>query len=105
MKIQYFRTLWGVTEPLERFLPSLVERGFTGIETSPMFHTKEQNQLFHTQLPCLGLRMIVLCLTSGPDVASHLKSLREQIEVALHYNPVKINVHGGFFICFPSFFC
>lgn len=94
MRIEFYRTLWGLEEKLAEYLPKLKERGYHGIETSLLFHSKEQLELIQN-LSQFDLKLILLILTSGKTVNDHLESFKEQLEKSVKLSPVKINVHGG----------
>ncbi|KAI8895572.1 hypothetical protein BC833DRAFT_600836 [Globomyces pollinis-pini] len=94
MQLEFYRTLWGNQESLDTYLPKLAERGYHGIETSLLFHSDEEKELFLT-LPNLNLKIILLILTFGESVQDHIDSLTNQLALTGPYNPVKVNVHGG----------
>ncbi|KAI8608991.1 hypothetical protein BC830DRAFT_1173938 [Chytriomyces sp. MP71] len=97
MLVTHFRTLWGNTEPLASYLPDLQRRGYAGIETSLVFHSESELDQIARLLPTLGMRLILLILTGGDNVESHISSLATQLRASAAFavKPDKINVHGG----------
>jgi hypothetical protein len=91
MKIEYYRTLWGLTKPLKGYLEDLPSRGFKGIETSLIFHSPDELLIIKSS----NLKLILLILTFGNTVKEHLENLHEQLKNCMSFNPVKINIHGG----------
>jgi sugar phosphate isomerase/epimerase len=102
MKIQFYRTLWGYTKPLETYLGSLKQRGYIGVETGLLFLTASEKEELPRWLQQYRLDLILTVITLGNEegatsVDKHLKSYQRQVEEALQYpvRPQKINIHGG----------
>lgn len=101
--LEFYKTLWGVEEEMASLLPSLSSRGFDGIEACLFFLSAESKEVIKKW--CIEGRLKVVCLIlTGVDhgdkmlsvgVKEHLASLEAQINVALEYRPIKINIHGG----------
>ncbi|ORY29477.1 hypothetical protein BCR33DRAFT_724721 [Rhizoclosmatium globosum] len=95
MKLAFYRTLWGNTEPLETYISSLKTKGYAGVETSLLFHSSAEFTLLQSLLSASDLGIVLLILTFGSTVTEHIESLSTQLEASVKCNPVKINVHGG----------
>ncbi|KAJ3306539.1 hypothetical protein HDV03_004668 [Kappamyces sp. JEL0829] len=96
MKVEFYRTTWGVTQPLEEFMGTLKARSFSGVEICPLFMTQTEQEAVSRLLAKHELKVICLIQSSGQSVAEHLHSLQEQIVHVLSlFRPQKFNVHGG----------
>lgn len=97
MQLKCFRSLWGVDLPLEQSLPEFKARGYTGIEAAIVF-TADFQQLHHLAQE-QGLEIIAGVLTAFPATErtpeAHLQALKDQVEMALPFQPVLFNVQGG----------
>ena len=97
-----YRTLWGVTEKLEKLIPMLRGKGYGGIETGLLFLSDEQKSQLIPLVTSNSLDLILTVLTFGASfgpssVDEHFRSYSEQVQQALDFYPgvKKINVHSG----------
>jgi hypothetical protein len=91
MELRVFRHLWGVSEPLDRFVPAAASRGYAGIEDV----VSGKDERFRELLDRSGLEYIALAMTSGATVRDHLASFREQLAHAKRLGARLVNAHAG----------
>lgn len=94
MELRLYRHLWGVTDPLALCLPRFREKGYHGIEFYPAGTPGDPTET-REAIAAHGFQMIIQMLTEGATVQEHLASLRQQVEAAKPYNPVKVNIQSG----------
>jgi len=97
MKIQYFRSVWGLDEfpTVEARLEKIKRGGFDGVELDvpPDRQTCERAR---RSLDELGLAVVAQqWRTGGRTVAEHKAAFEEQYERALLLNPLYLNSHTG----------
>ncbi|WCN09876.1 sugar phosphate isomerase/epimerase family protein [Marinomonas mediterranea] len=101
MQLELFRTLWGVTSPLDEIAPKLKEVGFQGVEARiPL--TIEERTAFKEGLKRNELDYIAILFTGGdviPDQSEtpqrHLQRMATLIEYAGELEAKFINVLPG----------
>ncbi|ADZ91926.1 TIM barrel protein [Marinomonas mediterranea] len=101
MQLELFRTLWGVTSPLDEITPKLKEVGFQGVEARiPL--TIEERTVFKEGLKRNELDYIAILFTGGdviPDQSEtpqqHLQRMATLIEYAGELEAKFINVLPG----------
>ncbi|MCV2403534.1 sugar phosphate isomerase/epimerase [Marinomonas sp. C2222] len=101
MKLELFRTLWGVSTPLDEIAHKLKEVGFQGVEARlPL--TKEKREAFKLALKRNELDYIAILFSGGNVIPNqtetpqdHLARFRTQIEFAAELNATFINVLPG----------
>ena len=94
-ELQIFKTLWGVTEPLDELLPRLRSEGYAGVEVCLIYATESDKGKLLAATQQGLTKLVVMLQTSGKSVADHVASLDAQLADAVQYRPVKINIHGG----------
>jgi sugar phosphate isomerase/epimerase len=90
MDLKIFKSLWGMSGPLEQQIEQIAEAGYDGVESC----TQECNDipLLKQLLAKNKLDYISLLYTEGDD---HGKSFEERARQAAELNPVRIVAHGG----------
>ncbi len=101
MELDIFRTLWGVTAPLESYAEQLRNVGFNGVEAR-IAATSEERKAFRQALDNAGLELIAILFTGGdviPDQAEssaeHLQRMDRLLDAAAPLSPRFINVLPG----------
>jgi sugar phosphate isomerase/epimerase len=96
MKIQFFRSIWGMDLPsLEANLKKIKQGGFDGVELAV---PDDLPTCRHAQqiLDELGLAVIVQqWRTDGSTVADHIASFERQFERSVTFKPLYLNSHTG----------
>ena len=99
MRLTLVRHLWGVTEPIERVLPSLASLGFAAIETPICFLDAPALAHLDDERRRHGFGLVVQDFTCmwerNRSVEAHLDSFRSKIAAALPWQPMLINFHSG----------
>lgn len=93
MKLVTIRHLWGLQGMFQQFAPGLKAAGYGGIEVHPA--SLPEPSLYQSVVEPLGLEFIAQIHTHGHSVHEHLRSLREQVDLAVRYSAVLINAHSG----------
>ncbi len=93
MKLLLIRHLWGVARTWEESFPGFRELGYGGIEFAipPAAQRRRLRQLLARH----QFRGVAQIHTIGDDVAAHIASFRQQVELAARFEPVMINAHSG----------
>ncbi|CAF4705693.1 unnamed protein product [Rotaria sp. Silwood1] len=111
-KLKIFRTIWGAESQFSSDINVLFSEfhrlGFDGIEASldDIHHlSKNNDEIFIETLSKNKLELIAICYTNWADfvpetwqdltVDEHLNNLKRELEQAMKYNPIHINIHGG----------
>ena len=101
MKLQIFKTLWGHHGGHEQAAHEAVAANFDGLEGPIPVQTAEQLRLAEI-LADNGLLYIAEICTAGgyvpdrrADVATHLKSLEQQLRACVYLKPEFVNCIGG----------
>lgn len=101
MKLDMFRTLWGVTDPVESFADKLKEVGFVGVEAR-VPDTAQQRRAFKNGLSATELGYIGIIFTGGDVIpnqaensADHLARLDRKLGESSELAPRFINVLAG----------
>ncbi|MDW6094804.1 TIM barrel protein [Vibrio rhizosphaerae] len=101
MELELYRTLWGVSEPLNAIAPQLKQAGFDGVEGRVILDDHKRAAFKH-QLAQTGLSYIAIIFTGGdviPDQSQtpddHLNTLETQLEYAKALNARFVNVLAG----------
>ena len=90
MHIKVFKSLWGMTGPLEEQIVRISEAGYDGIECAAV--EISNNEKFTFLLRENGLEYIPLIYTEGKN---HLENFKRLAGTASQYNPSKIVAHAG----------
>ncbi len=93
MRVDMFRSLWGVDAPLEVVLPTFVSQGYRGIETGVSLDQTEQHTL-RRLLEEHRIEFVAMVFSDGDTLRDHLDSVRLQIEAALACGARQITLHG-----------
>lgn len=94
--MEIYKTLWGVTEPLESLLPRLrSELGYAGVEACLLYTSPADRSTLLTASQTGTIKIILMLQTIGKTVEEHLSTLEHQLEEAIPFKPRKINIHGG----------
>jgi hypothetical protein len=101
MRLVAYRNLWGVEDPWDRAIPSLLDSGYEGIEA--VLFTGAQHADMRRALKCRSFpfKGTIWTRGSGPTVAGHLRSFRLQLGKLLRTGATSINVMGGY-DCWPA---
>lgn len=101
MQLELFRTLWGVTEPLDDLAPKLKEVGFQGVEARIPLSVEEREK-FKQGLKKNALDYIAILFSGGdviPDQSEtskqHLERIKTLIDYAIELDAKFINVLPG----------
>jgi sugar phosphate isomerase/epimerase len=90
MKLNVFKSLWGMTGTLEENIKRVAEAGYAGVETGAP--AKEQAENFKRLLKEHKLDYIGMAFTGGDD---HVASLKTQIDALKAFGPIKVTVHSA----------
>jgi len=90
MKLRTYKSLWGMTGPLEDQFQQIKSAGFDGIESAAQ--EIREPQKFQELLKQHGLDYIALVYTESTD---HADELKQRTRDAMQYNPKKIVAHAG----------
>ncbi len=93
MRIDLFRSTWGIDAPWEVVFPSIAQQGYCGVELGVSLDRSEQTLLV-AQLAAHQLEYIAMVFTSGDDLASHIASAKQQVEAAVACGARQITLHG-----------
>jgi sugar phosphate isomerase/epimerase len=93
MRVEMFRSLWGVDAPMDVVLPVFAAQGYRGIEVGALLDKAEQRAL-KMLLEEHRLDYIAMVFSQGDTVRDHLDSVRQQIEGALACGARQITLHG-----------
>jgi sugar phosphate isomerase/epimerase len=93
MKLQRVRHLWGTELPWESVFPKIKAEDFAAIETA--LPTAENAGRWSDLLKEHGFAFIAMAFTNGPDVKSHVRSFRSQIEQAVKIGARQLTCHSG----------
>ncbi|NBU64685.1 MAG: hypothetical protein EBS29_09325 [Chloroflexia bacterium] len=93
MRIDLFRSTWGIDAPWEVVFPAIAQQAYRGVELGVPLDKNEQVHLI-TQLAAHQLEYIAMVFTSGEDVATHVASAKQQIEAAISCGARQITLHG-----------
>lgn len=90
MKLQVYKSLWGMDGNLEENVTRIVEAGYDGIEVATQ--EVQEPQRLKELLADHKLDLIALVYTEGDDHSAHFKRVVEQ---AVSFGPSKIVAHAG----------
>jgi hypothetical protein len=93
MRLAFYRSLWGATEPWEQALERFRSEGFDGVEF--MLPQESDMRRFGAVLERERLEYIPIVLTTGEDVDTHLNSLRQELARAGDLGVTRVNCHVG----------
>lgn len=90
MTLTTYKSLWGMTGPLDAEIGRIKDAGYDGVESAAQECTEpdELKQLLREH----HLKYIALVYTEGAD---HLEHLRVVVANAMQFDPIKIVAHGG----------
>eukprot|EP00455_Lapot_gusevi_P014624 TRINITY_DN17326_c0_g2_i1.p1 TRINITY_DN17326_c0_g2~~TRINITY_DN17326_c0_g2_i1.p1 ORF type:complete len:295 (+),score=73.75 TRINITY_DN17326_c0_g2_i1:57-941(+) len=101
-RFKIFRHTWGVTDDLTVFLNNLATEKpvYNGIEAGLIWLNDEQKVQLREGLAKHNLEYIAMLFTDLPfrplfSVDEHVQQFETQLQEALTFNPVLVNVHGG----------
>ena len=90
MKLRIYKSLWGMTGPLEEQFQRIKRAGYDGIESAAQeIHEPAK---FKRLIKEYGLDYIALVYTEGPD---HSEEFRRRVNDAMEFEPLKIVAHAG----------
>lgn len=95
MDLLLFRHLWGVTEPLDTFLPSLPGKGYHGMEAVLRPGAPYSPAWIADQLAELDLAFIQIVWAPGNTVEEQITSLRAGVREGERLPRRAINIQGG----------
>jgi sugar phosphate isomerase/epimerase len=90
MKLEIFKSLWGMSGSLEQEFERIKEAGYDGIECAAQEIVEPER--FRRLLEQYQFKFIALVYTEGVD---HNKHFSEVVDTAMQFDPVKIVAHGG----------
>src|SRR5213075_1579343 len=90
MKLHVYKSLWGMTGPIERQVEHIKAAGYEGIESAAQ--DIADPPAFQHLLKESGLHYIALVYTEGID---HAEELKRRTADAMKYHPKKIVAHAG----------
>jgi hypothetical protein len=90
MKLKIYKSLWGMTGPLEQQFEQVRAAGYDGIESAAQEIAEPAK--FQDLLRQFGFDYIALVYTEGQD---HAEELRRRAGDAMQYQPSKIVAHSG----------
>ena len=93
MRIDLFRSTWGIDAPWEVVFPTIAQQGYRGVELGVSLNRSEQTHL-GAQLAAHQLEYIAMVFTSGDDLAAHIASAKQQVEAAVACGARQITLHG-----------
>lgn len=93
MRLDLYRSLWGVTTPIDHLFPSLHASGFVGIE-SRLPAPADRDAFRSRQVDC-GLSLIGILSTSGITPTEHVESLARQTEELAAFGAMQITAQTG----------
>lgn len=91
MRLDIYKSLWGMEGPVEAQLARIKAAGYVGVE-APVAERPEE---FATLLARYDLRYIAMIFTRGANGAEHGASYRRELARAVAAGPVKITAHSG----------
>jgi hypothetical protein len=99
MQLTVMRHLWGYDAPWAEALPEIAVAGYDGVEPGMWEFDDDEIEPFAAMATEFGFGIVAGAATNdfdGPaDVATHLLSLRRQVEKALPLRPLFINSMSG----------
>jgi sugar phosphate isomerase/epimerase len=90
MAIGIFKSLWGMTGPLEQQLERIASAGYVGIECGI---TPENVKTLPGLLQQYKLQWIGMLFTAGNTVQEHIASFKEQSKAVGDLGPLKVTAH------------
>ncbi|MEO6940557.1 MAG: TIM barrel protein [Candidatus Kapaibacterium sp.] len=90
MQLKIYRSLWGMTGPLEEQFSRIAAAGYDGVEAPPQDIIDPAQ--FKALLAQHKLDFMALVYTEGKDHAAHFEQV---IDNAMQYSPTKIVAHAG----------
>ena len=106
MQLKTYKSMWGMTGPLDEHLRRIQQAGYDGIESalpgSIEWIDPGDEPHLGSALADHDLEFLPMIITVGPDgeitsgtALDHLRSFKSQVERALVHDPVQVTVHGG----------
>ena len=95
MDLVFCKSKWEMWDaPLDAFLQRVSEDGFSATEIylTSLTESSEEVQALHR---AHGLDLVAQVFTEGATPADHLRSLEDQVEVALRCGAISANCHAG----------
>lgn len=90
MKLKVYKSLWGMTGPLEEQFDRIKQAGYDGIENATQ--EIQEPETFKQLLRDYELEYVSLIYTEGPN---HLQEFERLVDNALGFNAKKIVAHAG----------
>jgi sugar phosphate isomerase/epimerase len=90
MELRVYKSLWGMTAPLDEQFSMIAQAGYDGIESAAQ--DIGDPEAFKRLLQEHHFEYIALVYTEGPD---HSEEFRQRIHDAMKYGPTKIVAHAG----------
>lgn len=94
MKLEIYKSVWGMTGPLEAQIEQCAAAGYDGVET-PVGDGERSAANLDRLLAKYKLKCIAMGFTSGADAAAHAADFERQLKIAAECNPVKITFHSA----------
>ncbi len=93
LRLDLYRSLWGVTTPIEQLFPTLRASGYVGIESR--IPPGGERDRFRSLQQASGLSLIGILSTSGNSPAEHVESLAKQTEELAAFGAIQITAQSG----------
>jgi sugar phosphate isomerase/epimerase len=93
VELSIFRHLWGIADAWETLFPRISALGYHGIEH--ILPEDADRSRFRRLLDQHRFKYIAQIITSGAAVEDHLRSFRQNVELAAALKPQTINCHSG----------
>jgi sugar phosphate isomerase/epimerase len=90
MKLRIYKSLWGMTGPLDEQFERIKLAGYDGVESAAQEISEPDT--FKRLLKRYGFDYVALLYTEGPDHATEFQQL---VSEAMNYGPVKLVAHAG----------
>lgn len=90
MQLKVYKSLWGMSGPIEEQFQNIRQAGYDGIESAAQDIAEPKK--FEALLKDFGFDYIALVYTEEAD---HAEELRRRVEFALKFQPKKIVAHSG----------
>lgn len=93
MRLELYRSLWGVTTPLETLCPTLKAAGYVGVESR--LPLANELDCFTALLRQHDLKWIGILTTAGEATRHHLDSLIDQTNELAKHGAIQITAQSG----------
>ncbi len=93
MRLDLYRSLWGVTMPVERLFPTIKSSGYVGVEAR--IPSRDDRDHFLGLLRDHDLKLIGIVSTSGSSPREHVDSLSRQADEIREFGAIQITAQSG----------